>query len=36
MYKISTLNKISKVGLDLLTSDYEVIDNVENDRSSYF
>ena len=30
MYKISTLNKISKVGLDLLTSDYEVIDNVEN------
>ena len=30
MYKIATLNKISKVGLDLLTSDYEVIDNVEN------
>ena len=30
MYKISTLNKISKVGLNLLTNDYEVIDNVEN------
>ena len=30
MYRIATLNKISKVGLDLLTSDYEVIDNVEN------
>ena len=30
MYKIATLNKISKIGLDLLTNDYEVIDNVEN------
>jgi len=29
MYKIATLNKISKVGLDLLTSDYEVVDAVE-------
>ena len=30
MYKIATLNKISKVGLNLLTNDYEVVDNVEN------
>ena len=28
MYKIATLNKISKVGLDLLTSNYAVIDDV--------
>ena len=29
MYKIATLNKISKVGLAHLTSDYEVVDAVE-------
>lgn len=29
MYKIATLNKISKVGLGLLTDDYEVVDAVE-------
>ncbi len=30
MYKIATLNKISKVGLSLLTSDYEVVESVES------
>ena len=30
MYKISTLNKISKVGLDLLTNNYEVTENVND------
>lgn len=29
MYKIATLNKISSVGLELLTDDYKVIDDVD-------
>lgn len=29
MYKIATLNKISKVGLNRLTADYKIIDEVE-------
>lgn len=30
MHKIATLNKISKVGLGLLTDNYEIVENVEN------